>query len=588
MVIEDIFFDLAVIVLIAAIAGYIFRLLKQPLIPAYILTGLLIGPAGGQVFQMLGLNFIAGAIENITISNIEVVRVASEIGIAFLLFFVGLEIDFRKLKHVTAISTIGGAFQIIISFLLGYFIALALRFAENEAIYIGLILSFSSTMIVIKLLSDKNEIDTLHGRIVIGILLMQDALAILALSYLTSMNLLFTSVLSISLVKAVILASITFISMKFIFPFVFRFAAKNQELLFLVSLAVCFCYAVFANYLGFSVAIGAFLAGVALGSLEYNVEIISKVRSLKDFFATIFFISLGMGMVVFKTKWMWFVLLLFVGFTIIIKPLVIQLISALFGYTKRTGFLTAISLAQASEFSLIIVAQGMLLGHISQEFFSLTILLTIITIIFTSYSIQYENVLYNIFAKPLAFFDAISPSKTGLEYVPAKKKQPEVVLCGCDRVGFNIFKALDKLKKKLVVVDFNPEVIRDLVRMQVHCVYGDIGDVEIIDRLGLKDMKMVISTVPDLKDNLLLIRKTKTANKNAVVIATAFDSQDALKLYKENADYVILPHYLGGAHVSNLIGEFEDTNKVIKTKLSHIKELQHDHTRRNTRKHIKH
>jgi Kef-type K+ transport system membrane component KefB len=587
MVIHDVFFDIAIIVVVAALAGYLFRLLKQPLIPAYILTGLLIGPVGGQLFQLIGLGSIAGFISSITISNMEVVRIASEIGITFLLFFVGLEIDFRKLKHVTSISTIGGALQIVISFLLGYFISFAFGFGEGEAIYIGLILAFSSTMIVIKLLSDKNEIDTLHGRIVIGILLMQDGVAILALSYLTSLNLFFTSILSLTLIKAVILISVTFILIKFVFPFVFRFAAKNQEMLFLLSLAVCFSYAIFANYLGFSLAIGAFLAGVALGSLEYNIEIISRVRSLKDFFATIFFISLGMEIVIFSKAWMWLVLLFFVGFTILVKPFVIQLICSLFGYTKRTGFLTSITLAQASEFSLIIVAQGMILGHISQEFFSLTVLLTIITIIFTSYFVQYENFFFNLLSKPLSIFDAISPAKSGLEYIPAKRN-PEVVLCGCDRVGFSVFKSLSKMKKRLLVVDFNPEVIKDLVRRQVHCIYGDIGDIEIIDRLGLKDIKMVISTVPDVRDNLLLIKKAKAANKNSIVIATAFDVEDALKLYQENADYVIIPHYLGGEHVSNLIEEFDDMKKVINTKLHHIKELEDANFRRNGRKHVKH
>jgi voltage-gated potassium channel Kch len=194
--------------------------------------------------------------------------------------------------------------------------------------------------------------------------------------------------------------------------------------------------------------------------------------------------------------------------------------------------------------------------------------------IFTSYFIKYDNSIMRFLNKPLSIFEAISPTKSGFEYAPEKKKKPEVILIGCDRVGYKIFEQLRKLKKNVLVVDFNPEIIKELATKKVHCIYGDVGDLDIIERVDLKNIKMIISTVPDTNDNLLLVKETRKVNKKATVITTSFDADDALKLYKEGADYVILPHYLGGEHFSALLEEFEDADSVIKRRLCHIEELK--------------
>ncbi|MBW3016992.1 NAD-binding protein, partial [Candidatus Woesearchaeota archaeon] len=351
-------------------------------------------------------------------------------------------------------------------------------------------------------------------------------------------------------------------------------AAKSIEVLFLLSLSVMFLFSLLATHLGFSIIVGAFISGVALGSLEYNIEIISRIRSLKDFFVTIFFVSLGMEIIFTDLTKVWTVLVVFLALAMIAKPLIIQILSALFGYTKSTGFLTAISLGQVSEFSLVIVSLGLVLGHITPEFFSLTIVLAVITMIFTSYFIKYDNKIMRFMSKPLSIFDAISPTKTGFEYLPEKVKKPDVVLLGCDRVGYKIFEQLTKLKKNIIVVDFNPEIIKELASKRIHCIYGDVGDMDIIERIDLKNAKMIISTVPDVNDNILLVKETRKVNKKGTVITTSFDADDALRLYKEGADYVILPHYLGGEHFSALLEEFEDAESVLKRKLCHIEELK--------------
>jgi voltage-gated potassium channel Kch len=360
---------------------------------------------------------------------------------------------------------------------------------------------------------------------------------------------------------------------KFLFPAIFGFAAKSQELLFIMAVSVSFIFSILFYYIGFSIAIGAFVAGVSLANLPYNIEIIGKVKSLRDFFAVIFFASLGMELLLGSFKTMLKPLLVFIILAIFLKPLITMFLCSFFGYKKRTAFLTSVSLAQISEFSLIIVAQGLFLGHLSQEIFSLTVIIAVVTIVLTSYFIQYEEKFYLRLAGILDIFDKLTGTCGELEYMPRKKH--EVILCGYNRIGYSIVNTLKRLKKKLLVVDFNPEIIRKLINKKIPCIYGDIGDVEVLERLNLKEAQMVISTVPTKRDNLLLIKKTKEQNKKALVFVTSSQVEDALKLYDAGADYVILPHFLGGEHVSLLIEDFTvDIKKIIETKVNHIKELK--------------
>ena len=579
---ENIFFDIGLIIIVATIVGYLARLLKQPLIPAYILTGLIIGP-------ILGL-----------VEDSNVILTLSEIGIAFLLFVVGLELSLKKLRDIASIAIFGGLIQFILLFSFGFLIAATLGFLTIEATYIALIVAFSSTMVVVKILSDKRELDTLHGRIIIGFLLMQDLIAIIALAVLTTLNNFSIAILIIALLKGVILLSVAVIASKFILPGLFRFAAKSQELLFLMALTTCFSFSILADNIGqimiyffslpffenvilgnvlellkpgFSIAIGAFIAGVSIANLPYNVEIIGKVKPLKDFFATIFFVSLGLELVLGNMQIIILPLLIFTLFVIILKPLLTMIICALFNYTKRTSFLTSISLAQVSEFSLIIVAQGLILGHISKELFSLTILIAIITITLTSYFIHFDNNIYFKISNLLGLFEKIGTKTKKMEYIP-EDKDIEIILCGYNRIGYSIVRTVQKMKKSLLIVDYNPDVIKRLIARKIPCIYGDIGDSEILARIGLNKARMVISTVPEEQDNLLLIKKTKEVNKKGLIFVTANQVDEALTLYDAGADYVILPHFLGGEHVSILLEDFTgDINKILETKLKHIDEL---------------
>ena len=550
----NLFLEIGLIFIAAAIAAFILRILKQPQILAYVLVGILVTP----VFKL--------------VTDTGIIESMSVVGIAFLLFIVGLEMDIKSLRNVALASTLGGGIQTVLLFGLGYLVSLLLGFLSLEAAYVGLLLAFSSTMVVMKLLSDRKELQTLHGKLILGILLMQDIVAIFALSIMTSITDFNLVLFGIALVKFLALFLVAFLASKYLFPRVFQFAAKNQELLLISSLAVCFAFSLAFFYLGFSVAIGAFIAGVALGNLRYNLEIIAKVKSLKDFFSLIFFVSLGMGISLAVMKKMWLPFIVLLGVIIIVKPLIIMTVCSLFKYTKRPSFLTANALAQIGEFSLILAAQGLTLGHLSQDFFSLTVILTLVSITLTSYYIQYNDAFYKLLKKPLRIFDFFTTE--GLEYFPTPVK-PTIILCGHNRIGYSILRGLQRNKKKVLVVDYNPEVISRMIKEGYHCIYGEVGDEEIVERMNLPQITMLISTIPTLKDSLFLIRHVRNVNKHAKVIVTANDIDDAIKMYNEGADYVILPHFLGGEHVSHLIEDIRKKKiKMHEERKRHLQDLQ--------------
>jgi len=220
-------------------------------------------------------------------------------------------------------------------------------------------------------------------------------------------------------------------------------------------------------------------------------------------------------------------------------------------------------------------AQGLALGHISSNLFSTIIIVTLISITFTSYFIKYEHWFYRVFQVPLKIFDFFTTED--LEYLPNEVK-PRIILCGYNRIGYSILRSLQHVKNKTLVVDYNPEIIAQLVKEGYHCLYGDVTDEQIIERMNLPQVQMLISTVPELTDNQLLIKKVQNANKRAKIIVTAADIDDALKLYHQGADYVILPHFLGGEHVSQLINEVHDGKRTLHEEKK--KHIFHLHERR--------
>jgi len=548
--------DIGLIIILATIFAYLARFLRQPLIPAYIATGIVLGPL------VLGL-----------ISDMETIKVLSEMGIAFLLFIVGLEINIKKLKTVGLVSIFVGVIQVILTFVLGFIAANYLGFTQITSIYLGLVIAFSSTMVVIKLLSDKNRLETLHGRIIVGILLVQDLLVVIALASLKALTSFSYTVLFTALGKGLLILLIAILFSKFLLPGLFRFAARSQELLFLAALTVCFFFASLSYLVDFSIAIGAFIAGVSLASLPYSVNIIGRVLSLKDFFATIFFVSLGMQLIPFSFTMIKPLIILLV-LVIFIKPLIIIIFTILFVYEKRTAFLTGLSLGQISEFSLILVTLAYYsFSAITQEVFSLVIVLTIITLVLTAYMMKYENALYHFSAPVLKILDKFNLSKKKLEYRPKGMKH-KIVLFGCHRIGNMFLNTLKTNKKNIIVVDHNPETIERLIKLKYPSMYGDASNIEVLEKLNLKKTKIIISSIPDEDDNAFLISYAKAVNPKIMVFATTNHLHQALNLYELGADYVIVPHIIGGKKIANLLKKIISRKvNIHKVKNDHIKEL---------------
>lgn len=571
--------EIGIVFIVAALLAFIAKSTKQPMIPAYILAGLVLGPLSGFVKDTASLAMI------------------SEIGIAFLLFIIGLEINLEKIREVGKYVIIGSILQVALTLLITYFVSLWLGFDSITSLYLGFIVAFSSTMVVVKLLSDYAEIETIHARLIIGILLMQDLIAVFALSSLGSLSDFSIINLAWALAKGLFVIIIALLIGKYVIPPLFKFAAKSQELLFVAAVSVCFFFAIifmtmqpvilfiekiFNTQLpgviidlfkpGLPFSIGAFFAGVMLGSLPYNFGIISKVKSVKDFFSIIFYVSLGMQLAVANILSLFKPMLILLLLVILVKPIIILLICSLFGFKKRTSIFTALYMAQVSEFSLIMAFTGINLGHISSDTLTIVVMLTLISIAITSYVFNYNEKIYRKL-RFLGFLEKLSKENREPEHY--KKMKYDVVLCGHNRIGYSVLKASAKLGKNILVVDYNPDVIRKMMRQNIPCIYGDISDEELLDEIKVVDAKYIVSTVPDVTANMLLIKKAKADNEG-VVFVTANQVEDALKLYEAGADYVIMPHFLGGEHASLLLEHVIcDFSKLDKIKKSHIEELYH-------------
>lgn len=546
---QSLLFNIGILLITATFFAYIAKILKQPLIPAYIIAGLVLGPIG------LGL-----------IKDISLIRSISEIGIIFLLFIVGLELDLKKLKTLGLVTIVTGVLQVLLTFIAGFFIASWLGFDSINSVYAGLIIAFSSTMIVVKLLFDEDELNTLHGRIIIGILFIQDLFAIFALSILLGSD--SFSIYSVFPILLKLLGFIFFayIVNRFIAYPLFKYAAKSSELLFLLSLAVCFLFTLAAFLLDFSIAIGAFFGGVTLANLPYNLNIIAKINSLKDFFATIFFVSLGLQLVFIGFSKIITPLVIFLLLIILLKPLIIMIILSLFGYDKRNSFVSSVALAQISEFGLILALSS---TNMSSDMFSITILLGVISIALTSYIIKYELIVYNKISSLLSIFEKLSNKKKSLGY--EAKDHPQIILIGADRVGGTFLASFKQFHKKIFVLDYNPEVIEYLKNQKISCLYGDSSNLEILKRINFHSTKVVISTIPSEKDNLFLMHYLKEMRFEGTIIMTSRNNEDALELYNQGADYVIVPYIKSGEILSGLLGKYFDNKKGLeKLKETHI------------------
>ena len=568
---ESVFVELSIIIVIATVIAGIMRLLRQPLIIGYILTGVLVSPYFLNVVQ-----------------STDDITTFAHIGIALLLFMVGLNMNPSIIKGVGKVSLITGIGQVIFTSVIGFFISIFLGFSTIVSIYIAVALTFSSTIIIMKLLSDKGDIDTLYGRISVGFLIVQDLVAILILMTISSslngadlMSKAFeTFVVGISLFALVFFIGI------FLIPKLTAYIAKSQEFLLLFSISWALVLASLFYYFNFSIEIGSLLAGIILSVSPYRYEITSKMKPLRDFFVIMFFILLGSQMVFTNVTQYIIPILIFSAFILIGNPLIVMILMGLLGYTKRNSFLAGLTVAQISEFSLILVALGVKVGHLTNDILSLVTIVGLITIAGSTYLILYANKIYPYLSRYLGIFERKGEKVDEHRY--QKDGIYDIILFGYDGVGYDILESFKKIKKKFLVVDYNPETITKLAKEGFDCKYGDANDSELLNDLNLSKIKMVVSTIHNFDTNLLLVNKIRESNKKAIVTVVSHQIGEAMKLYDAGATYVLMPHFLGGHHVAAMIEEYRlNLNKFLKEKIAHIehlkkrKEVGHEHPSHN-------
>ncbi len=556
---ESAFIQLSIILLAAFIVSYIVRALKQPIIIGYIIAGVLISPFLIKV----------GA-------STDMINIFSQFGIAFLLFIVGLHLNPKVIKDIGLTSLVVGLGQIIFTFGIGFLVAFkGIGFDVITSLYVGIALAFSSTIIVMKLLSDRSQLDSLFGKISIGVLIIQDLVAVAVLMFISSIGK-GKEMVSLGLEGVLIgagLILVLFLIGYFLLPRITRNVAKSQELLFLFSICWCFLVAAIFSYVGFSMEIGALVAGVILSVSPYATEISSKIRPLRDFFLIIFFIILGLQIRISDFGSIIGHALIFSAIALILKPFILMLLMKGFGYTKRTNFMVGVTLSQISEFSLIILGLGVAMGHILPKVLNTMILTLVITILLSTYMTIYSEPFYQKISRFLKLFESKKIREKRKER--KVKQEYDAILFGYNRIGFSILNSLKKIKKKYLVVDFNPDTIRDLTKFNIPALYGDAFDLELLEDLPLDKVKLVVSTIPDMETNKLLIEAVRNVNTDAIIVLRAHSIDDALTLYKEGANYVLTPHFLGGEYLAKMIKESKlDRKDYDSEKRKHIEVLK--------------
>jgi Kef-type K+ transport system membrane component KefB len=545
----EIIHDVIIALIAAAVIAYAAHRLRQPVILGYIIAGIAIGPH-------LGFKWV---------TNPEAINFTSELGLIALLFMVGLELDLRKIASSGKLILIAAVAQFVICVGLGiaFFSIRGYNDGNNLAIYyLAITFSFSSTMIVVKLLYDKFELDTLPGQLTLGVLVLQDIWAILFLAIQPNLADPQLGPLALSLVKGIGLVVGCLLVRRFILPALFKSIAKNTELLVVTALGWCFLIAYLSgDVAGLSRAMGALIAGVSLSTLPYKEEITDRVTSIRSFFLILFFVSLGMQ--VTQPSVNTFLLSLLASLFLIVSRF-ISLFAPLYMMKKgiRVSFLVPLNIAQISEFSLVIVAIGVGYGHINETVMTIILFTLMITATASTYMITYSHQLYLLADRLLR---KLRLREVNINIEEAGHGETEIsnpiLFLGFYKIASSLLYSIEKqnpeMKRKIAVIDFNPDVYQELNRRGVKSHFGDLANTGTLTEVGIEKVKVVVSTIPDtiLKgtSNIQLLTYAKRVNPNARVVVTAESVKSAQDLWNAGADFVILPHFSAADSLAPLL-----------------------------------
>jgi Kef-type K+ transport system membrane component KefB len=550
-----IFYEIAALLVLAAGVGFVGLLLRQPLIVSFIAVGIIAGPSALNIAQ-----------------SDEQINLLAELGIAVLLFLVGLKLDFNLVRTLGPVALVTGLGQVLFTTVFGFLIALALGLSALTAIYVAIALTFSSTIIIVKLLSDKREIDALHGRIALGFLIVQDIVVVVAMIALSAIGVggaaaegddAMIEVLRVLGYGVAMLAFILVFIRYVANPLVERLS-HAPELLVSFAIGWAALLAAVGHYLGFGKELGGLLAGVSLASTPFREAIAARLASLRDFLLLFFFIALGASLdlsVLGASIGPAIVLSLFV---LIGNPVIVLAIMGTMGYRKRTGFLAGLTVAQISEFSLIFMAMGVAIGHVAEEALGLVTLVGLVTIAASTYMITYSHQLYGVF-EPLLWVFERRRSEAEDAGTTEAARAPDVILFGLGRYGLGIASALRDSGKRILGVDFSPEAVRYARAQGFDVLFGDATDPEFLGHLPLAQAEWLVMAVPEHETGLThddprqaLLKSVRSLGFDGKIAVAAHRDATASMLQEERADLVLMPYCDAAVAAARMITENRD------------------------------
>lgn len=513
------FTEVAALLVMAALFGFVGVLLRQPLIVSFIAVGLLAGPSGLNMVQ-----------------SEEQIQLLSELGIAVLLFLVGIKLDVKLIRSIGGVSILTGLGQVVFTSVFGYLIGLMIGLTPITSLYVAVALTFSSTIIIVKLLSDKREIDSLHGQIALGFLIVQDLVVVLAMIVLAAIGIGAAS--GETSQKAILTVALSGIGLVLFVIFFVRYIAnplteqlaKASELLVIYAIAQAALFAAIGELVGLGMEVGGLLAGIALASTPYRESIAARLAPLRDFLLLFFFIALGAQLDLSQLGTHVSGAVVFSLFVLIGNPLIVMVIMGLMGFKKRTSFLAGLTVAQISEFSLIFVAMGISLGHLSQDVLGLVTLVGIVTIAVSTYMITYSHYLYALFEPYLGMFERKGAPRETENDSELTDTGYQVVIFGLGRMGTAIAARLNSQGKRVLGIDFNPKAVKRCKQLGLATEYGDITDAEFIKELPLRQAQWLVSSIPQHHTGLTL----EDSRKTIVQLARAADYQGKIAVVSHN------------------------------------------------------
>ena len=526
---ESIFTEVAAVLAVASVVGAICLWLRQPLISAFILVGVLVGP--------VGLDWVHAH---------DQVELFAELGVGVLLFVVGLKLDPTLIRTVGMVSVVTGTGQIVLTAILGYGLALAFGLESFGAFYVAAALTFSSTIIIVKLLSDKREIDALYGRIALGILIVQDVVVVLLMLVIGAYGAEIPDVNFVLELMKVLAKGTGFLVLvglvtRFILPVLLHSLARSSELIVLFAIAWAIGLASLGVVLGFSQEVGALVAGISLAATPYRASLAARLVTLRDFLLLFFFIDLGVHIDVAHLATAVVPAIVLSLFVLVGKPLMVMAFMGGMGYVRQTSTMTGLTLGQISEFSFILAALGLSMGHIGEETVGLITLIGLITIGISTYMILYTYRITDWLSPVLGIFERKVHHPEEDLGDRETSRHVDVVIFGLGRYGRNMARELRDRGFRVLGVDFDPEVVNFWHKHGLPTLYGDAEDPELFHSIPLERAKWVINTIRGQDQCIVLLHTLKEHKFQGRIALTAHSVNDREMLMKVGADLVLLP-----------------------------------------------